>query len=75
MSNRLKTFVEKAAQATLIGDVMDDAATGQGLLNFFLRGINCGAITESEATATGLTVEEIRTRSFMKILKMRKKLQ
>jgi hypothetical protein len=75
MSNRLKTFVEKAAQATLIGDVMDDAATGQGLLNFFLRGINCGAITEDEATATGLTVEEIRARSFMKILKMRKKLE
>ena len=28
-----KTFVEKAARATLIGDVFDDAATGQGLLN------------------------------------------
>ncbi len=47
-SLRLKTFVEKAAQATLIGDVFDDAATGQGLLNYFLRGINCGAITEQE---------------------------
>jgi hypothetical protein len=73
MSNRLKTFVEKAAQATLIGDVMDDAATGQGLLNFFLRGINCGAITEEETLETGLALEEIRTRSFMRILKMRKR--
>ena len=35
---RLKAFVDKAAQATLLGDVFDDAATGQGLLNFFLRG-------------------------------------
>lgn len=65
---RLKRFVEQAAQVTLVGDVFDDAATGQGLLNFFLRGLNCGAITEEEAAATGLTVEELRTRSFVKIL-------
>jgi hypothetical protein len=67
-SNRLKTFVEKAALASLFGDVFDDAATGQGLLNFFLRGIACGAITEAEALTTGLTIEEIRSRSFYKIL-------
>ncbi len=41
--------MEKAAKATLVGDVFDDAATGQGLLNFFLRAINCGAISEMEA--------------------------
>ena len=46
---RLKNFVEQAARATLVGEVFDDAATGQGLLNFFLRGINCGAFTEDEA--------------------------
>ena len=67
-SGRLKTFVEKAALASLFGDVFDDAATGQGLLNFFLRGMACGAITEEEALATGLTLEEIRSRSFLKIL-------
>ncbi len=72
-SNRLKTFVEKAALASLFGDVFDDAATGQGLLNFFLRGIACGAITEEEALATGLTIEEIRSRSFYKILEGRRK--
>ncbi|HEX8905816.1 MAG TPA: hypothetical protein VF771_13280, partial [Longimicrobiaceae bacterium] len=33
---RLRNFVDKAAQATLVGDVFDDAATGQGLLNYFL---------------------------------------
>ncbi|MBV9209632.1 MAG: phosphoenolpyruvate kinase, partial [Acidobacteria bacterium] len=49
-SERLRNFVEKAAKATLVGDVFDDAATGQGLLNYFLRAINCGAITEEEAT-------------------------
>jgi hypothetical protein len=65
---RLAAFVAKAAQATLVGDVFDDAATGQGLLNFFLRGLACGAISEDAATATGLSVQEIRSRSFARIL-------
>ncbi|WP_339752850.1 hypothetical protein [uncultured Winogradskyella sp.] len=69
---RLKTFVEKAAQATLIGDTFDDAATGQGLLNYFLKALNSGAITIDEVLATGLTLDEIRTRSFAKILKDRR---
>jgi citrate lyase beta subunit len=68
-SHRLKSFIDKAAQATLLGDVFDDAATGQGLLNYFLRAINCGAITQDECQEkTGLTREELRTRSFVKIL-------
>jgi len=71
-AGRLRNFVEKAAQATLAGDIFDDAATGQGLLNFFLRGINCGAFTEEEACATGLTLEELRSRSFVKILNNRR---
>ncbi len=69
---RLKTFVEKAARATLIGDVFDDAATGQGLLNYFLRALNSGAISEEEVLVTGLTLDEIRGRSFKKILENRK---
>ena len=68
---RLKTFMEKAAQATLIGNTFDDAATGQGLLNYFLKALNSGAITMDEVLATGLTLDEIRTRSFAKILKDR----
>ncbi len=70
---RLSNFVGKAAQATLVGDVFDDAATGQGLLNFFLRGINSAAITEDEALEmTGLNADEFRRRSFVKIMKGRK---
>ncbi|MEO7094120.1 MAG: phosphoenolpyruvate kinase [Polyangiales bacterium] len=72
-SDRLKNFIGKAAQATLVGDVFDDAATGQGLLNFFLRGVNCGAITEEEALGTGVTLEELRGKSFVKILDNRRK--
>jgi hypothetical protein len=41
-SARLNAFLNKAAQATLVGNTFDDAATGQGLLNFFLRGMACG---------------------------------
>jgi len=71
-SDRLRNFVQKAAQATLVGDVFDDAATGQGLLNYFLRAMNCGAITEEEAVAkSGLTLDELRGRSFAKILQLR----
>ena len=71
--HRLKIFVERAAISTLTGDIFDDAATGQGLLNFFLKAMNCGAISEEEAMATGLTMEEIRSRSFYKILQGRRK--
>jgi hypothetical protein len=71
-SRRLKSFVEQAARATRLGDVFDDAATGQGLLNSFLRGLACGAITEEEARATGLTLEELRGRSFSRILQGRR---
>lgn len=71
-AERLRNFVAKAAQATLVGDVFDDAATGQGLLNYFLRGIACGAVTEQEALSTGLTLEEIRGKSFVKIMAARR---
>ena len=37
-SERLKNFVEKAAKATLVGDVFDDAATGQGSAQLFPAG-------------------------------------
>lgn len=72
-SERLRNFISKAAQATLVGDVFDDAATGQGLLNYFLRAINCGAIPEVDAPSlTGLSREELRSASFVKILNGRR---
>jgi citrate lyase beta subunit len=74
-SDRLRNFVDKAAKATLVGDVFDDAATGQGLLNYFLRAINCGALSEEEAVElSGLTVAELRSGSFVKILTNRQSL-
>ncbi len=72
-SARLLNFIAKAAQATLVGEVFDDAATGQGLLNFFLRALNCGAVREDEIGAlTGLRLEELRSGSFVQIVKGRR---
>jgi len=72
-SERLRNFIARAAQATLVGEVFDDAATGQGLLNFFLRALNCGAVEEGEIGAlTGLTLAELRSGSFVTIVKGRR---
>jgi citrate lyase beta subunit len=70
---RLRNFVDKAAQATLVGDVFDDAATGQGLINYFLRGLSSGCVSLDELETTGLSQAEIETRSFVKILAGRSK--
>ena len=71
-ATRLRVFMEKAAQATLLGNVFDDAATGQALLNFFLRGMSCGALTAQDVLATGLTIDELKSRSFVGILAARR---
>lgn len=69
---RLRNFVEKAARATMVGDQFDDAATGQGLLLYFLRAVGCGAVTEAEAAGhTRLTLDELRRGSFAEILRSR----
>jgi hypothetical protein len=62
MAARLRAFVEQAAQATRSGQVFDDAATGRGLVSFFLRGLSSGALVEADVAATGLTIEELRSR-------------
>jgi citrate lyase beta subunit len=68
---RLGTFIDQAAQASMVGNTFDDAASAQGLLNFFVNGINCGALSENEALSTGITLEELHGRSFQKIVENR----
>ncbi len=71
-AERLRNFIEKAAQATRIGHVFDDAAMVQGMLNYFFQAIHCGALTAEEVQAlTGLTQEELRAGSFVQILARR----
>jgi len=47
-SERLRNFREQSEQATRVGAIFDDAATGRGLVNFFERAVRCGAISESD---------------------------
>ncbi len=70
---RLKSFLESSARASRLGGEFDDAATGQGLLNYFLRARACGALTDAEAAASGLSPEELAGRSFLKILEGRRR--
>ena len=70
---RLRSFMDGLARANLVGATFDDAASGQALLNFFLRGMSCGALSEDEAAAGGLTVGELRSRSFARIVEARRR--
>ena len=70
---RLKHLTDRAVRATLAGETFDDAATGQGLLNFFVRGLSSGALRPEEAGETGLTIEELQGRSFLQILENRRR--
>ena len=65
---RLKKFFDKAARA---GAVFDDAATGQALVNFFIRAWSSGAITQEEVKETGLAPSDLQGRSFLQILATR----
>ena len=70
---RLRALIEKGTQPSG-GDVADDAATGQGLLAYVARAIDCGAVSEPEAAMlTGLSAQEIRSASFAGIVAARRK--
>ena len=65
---RIRGFVEKAAQATRAGQVFDDAATAEGLLVFFARGLGSGMLTEADVVPTGLTAADVTTLDFPAIV-------
>lgn len=69
---RLRALIEKGTQPAG-AEVADDAATGQGLLGYVLRAVDCGAIPEEEAEAlTGLAAGQLRAGSFAKIVAARR---
>jgi citrate lyase beta subunit len=70
MTHRLRSFVEHATQASRVGQVFDDAATGQGLMTFFARGLACGALDASDVRATTLAPEDLSC-SFAEIVASR----
>ena len=68
-AERLRNFIEKAAQATRVGQIFDDAAMAQGLLNYLVQAINCGAVAAEEVEKlTTLSQGELRGGSFLKTL-------
>jgi citrate lyase beta subunit len=70
-SARLRSFFDAAAQAMLHGQQFDDAATAQGLLNFFRRGMLTDALETDVLLASGLRREELSLRSFGEIMRGR----
>ncbi len=68
-AKRLRGFLSKATQAMTTGNQFDDLASAEGLLNFFLRGLNCGAFEQDEVVdETGLSAGDLDTASFVKIM-------
>jgi len=62
-AQRLRNYSEKATKATLTGNTFDDAASVAGLMNFFERGIACGAFSEAEVNAaTGKSFDKFARR-------------
>jgi len=77
--HRMNSYLEKSTSSKMPNadfvDIAEDAATGQALLNYFLKALNSGAITMQEVMVTGLSREEIESRSFASILKNRMELK
>lgn len=67
-AQRLRRFVEQATQATLTGNIFDDAASARGVRNFFGSGLDCSAFSQEEVRKlTGLSTASIRSGSFLRI--------
>lgn len=65
MAARLNQFLARSTQAVVTGNTFDDAASAEGVLNFFRRGLDCGAFSEKEIKALlGFSAEQLRTLSF-----------
>lgn len=57
---RLRHFIDREAQATRLGVLFDDAATAQGLYNYFRLALSCGGLTGAEVEAlTGLPASSL----------------
>lgn len=56
---RLSGFVDRAARATASGQTFDDAATAQGLVVFFARGLASGLLRPSDLEGAGLLPAEL----------------
>jgi citrate lyase beta subunit len=70
-AERLRSYLAQGSAATDDSAVLDDAATGQALLDFFVRARASGAIDDDDLAATGLSPDELALGSFPAILRGR----
>ncbi|MEM1167163.1 MAG: phosphoenolpyruvate kinase [Planctomycetota bacterium] len=70
-ATRMINFLDAATKATNIGTTFDDAATAQGLLAFFRRGIACGALDEAHLADAGLTPASLQAQTFTEVIASR----
>ncbi|MCE1189709.1 MAG: phosphoenolpyruvate kinase [Ignavibacteria bacterium] len=66
--SRFTNFISMAAKAVQTSGVFDDAATGQGMINFLLKGIECGAFSPEELKQAGIEPHSLVTKSFDHII-------
>jgi citrate lyase beta subunit len=67
-AGRLRTYLQSATFAMDHAAVLDDVATGQALLGFFVRGRACGAFTDGDLLRGGLHPSDLATGRFVDLL-------
>ena len=68
---RLKNFIDASSKAVLTGSTFDDAASAQGILNFFRKAVECAVLTDENAgEVLGLSGDEFRALDFEDFSKM-----
>lgn len=72
-AERLRNYLGSATSATDDAGVLDDVATGQALMEIFIRGRACGAFDDQDVAAAGLTAPELQSGSFADVLASRLK--
>lgn len=60
-ARRLVTYAGRSVPGIEAADVADEPATARALAVYLLRGMLCGAVTEEEIRAAGLTPETVRS--------------
>ena len=70
-AGRLSGYIAQSTAATEGAGVLDDVATGQALLNIFIRGRACGAFDDQEVAAAGVTGADLDDGSFARLLARR----
>jgi citrate lyase beta subunit len=68
MACRLNENFARSTKATLTGNAFDDAASAEGILNFFRKGLGCGAFDAKEIKKMiGVSADELCTLTFSEL--------